>query len=299
MSTKVFIKNLHENIDDTILLEIFRVFGDILSCNVVTNDAGKSKGYGYINYDSNESAMKAIDAVNGMTISDKRVYAELFKPFDQRKAAKIFTNVYVKYIPPSMTDKELRELFERVTDGQINSSKVWRHKFGVCACLNFTKEEDAVKSIELMNGYEIKPHSINDDNKETNESNDAVYKLYVARAQKREERDILLLRISKNKKLLFRKALHGRNLYIKNLPDDVDDLALKRMFAKYASHGNILSAKVMIDENTKKSRGVGFVAFTTAHDAWNAEYQSKNLTYNGKALHVSWALDKRKKNNNT
>ena len=47
------------------LNEKFAEFGNILSCTVRSDENGKSLGYGYIQYDSEEAANKAIEALNG------------------------------------------------------------------------------------------------------------------------------------------------------------------------------------------------------------------------------------------
>lgn len=50
------------------------------------------------------------------------------------------------------------------------------------------------------------------------------------------------------------------NLFVANLPDNANDDSLKNMFSTF---GNIISCKVMIDFNSGKSRGFGFVKFET------------------------------------
>ena len=292
----IFVKNLHESIDNKTLYDTFSVFGNILSCKVATDrDTGKSRGYGYVHYVDDKSAKKAIDGVNGMTISEKKVHAELFKPIEQRKKAKVFTNVYVKYIPRSFGEQQLKELFERETGGSINSSKYWDHKFGVSACLNFVNVESAVKAVEVLNGREMKDESL-DDNKEMNDEKDGIeskdnktVKLYVARAQEKKEREENLRRIARKRGQRGGQAHKGTNLYIKNLSPDVDDLKLKDMFSQY---GVITSAKVMVDATTKKSRGFGFVAFKEKDAATRAMHEMNSSIYNGKPLYVSRAQSK-------
>jgi polyadenylate-binding protein len=41
---------------------------------VATDETGRSKGYGFVHYDTAEAADAAIKAVNGMLLNDKKVY---------------------------------------------------------------------------------------------------------------------------------------------------------------------------------------------------------------------------------
>lgn len=55
---------------------MFRKFGNILSCKVAMFEDGKSKGYGFVQFETEESAIAAIDKLNGSTIGDKQLYVE-------------------------------------------------------------------------------------------------------------------------------------------------------------------------------------------------------------------------------
>ncbi|KAJ7540566.1 hypothetical protein O6H91_10G022100 [Diphasiastrum complanatum] len=73
----VFIKNLDESIDNKALYDTFIAFGNILSCKVAMQD-GKSKGYGFVHFDTDEAANLAIEKVNGMLLEGKKVYVGKF-----------------------------------------------------------------------------------------------------------------------------------------------------------------------------------------------------------------------------
>ncbi len=53
------------------------------------------------------------------------------------------------------------------------------------------------------------------------------------------------------------------NVYVKNFGEEFTDDLLIEAFQKY---GKIISAKVMVDHNTGRSRGFGFVSYE-AHEA--------------------------------
>lgn len=71
-------QNLAESVDSAGLEEIFKKYGNILSSKVVMADDGKSKGYEFVQFESEESANAAIEKLNGSTINDKQMYVRIF-----------------------------------------------------------------------------------------------------------------------------------------------------------------------------------------------------------------------------
>ena len=59
------------------LHDTFAAFGNVLSCKVATDEQGRSRGYGFVHYETSEAAEHAIKNVNGMLLNDKKVYVGL------------------------------------------------------------------------------------------------------------------------------------------------------------------------------------------------------------------------------
>ena len=113
----IFVKNLHEGIDNKQLYDTFSLFGNILSCKVVTDrESGASKGYGYVHYETNEAAENAIEKLDGMLIDGREVQVGKFMRRDNRPDAQAFTNCFVKNIPFEWDEKRLESEFERFGD---------------------------------------------------------------------------------------------------------------------------------------------------------------------------------------
>ena len=138
-----------------------------------------------------------------------------------------FTNVYIKNFDESMTDEKLMELFAPY--GTITSCKVMTKKDGTSKGFGFCAFQDT-------NAADLAVKALHDEPLE-----EGGKPLYVARAQKRSERDHELQKLYKQKKADRQKTFQGVNLYVKNLDDEFDDEKLRKEFAVF---GTISSAKV-------------------------------------------------------
>lgn len=226
----VFIKNLDKSIDNKALYDTFSTFGNILSCKIMNDEHGNSKGYGFVHFETNEAAEQAIKHVNNMLLNDKKVFVGKFMSKNQRAEAysmtnKKFTNVYVKNFG-DMEDDTLRDMFEKY--GEITSAVVARGEDSKSKGFGFVNFKDAEAADRAV--------------RDLNESDLNGKKLFVGRFQKKAERVSVLKKIHEEKKMERNNRYMGINLYIKNLDDTIDDERLKKEFASF---GTITSAKVI------------------------------------------------------
>ncbi|KAL9939218.1 hypothetical protein V8E36_002031 [Tilletia maclaganii] len=273
----IFIKNLDEAIDNKALHDTFTAFGNILSCKVAVGDAGQSLGYGFVHYETKEAADQAIKHVNGMLLNDKKVFVGHHIPRKERQA-KIeearsrFTNIYVKNLDPSVTQEELEEMFTRY--GKITSAVLSVEDDGTSrgfGFINFENHDQAQNAVNELHDSEHKGQ-----------------KLFVARAQKKTEREDELRRsyeAAKNEKL---SKFQGVNLYLKNIPEEFDDERLREEFAPF---GTITSCKIMRGTNGV-SRGFGFVCYAAPEEANKAVQEMNGKMMDNKPLYVTLAQRK-------
>jgi hypothetical protein len=73
------------------------------------------------------------------------------------------------------------------------------------------------------------------------------------------------------------------SLYIKGMPEDADKLWLYEKFARF---GGINSVRVLIDEQTGKCNGIGFVNYVTADAARLAQETMNGVSMGDRLLHV-------------
>jgi RNA recognition motif-containing protein len=76
------------------------------------------------------------------------------------------------------------------------------------------------------------------------------------------------------------------NIYISNLSYGIDDADLKELFADY---GEIISAKVIMDRETGRSRGFGFVELADDTLGQKAIDELNQAEYDGKVINVNVA----------
>uniref|UniRef100_A0AAQ6A5Z9 PABP n=1 Tax=Amphiprion ocellaris TaxID=80972 RepID=A0AAQ6A5Z9_AMPOC len=152
--TNVYIKNFGEDMDDEKLKELFGKYGPALSIRVMTDESGKSKGFGFVSFERHEDAQKAVDDMNGKELNGRQVYVGRAQKKGERQ-------------------NELKRKFEQMKQDRMTRYQVMmeggRSKgFGfVC----FSSPEEATKAVTEMNGRIV-----------------ATKPLYVALAQRKEER---------------------------------------------------------------------------------------------------------------
>jgi polyadenylate-binding protein len=273
----IFIKNLDKSIDNKMLYDTFCTFGNILSCKIAYDEEGRSKGYGFVHYETEEAAETAIEKVDGKMLKEKIVYVGKFKrkadrDLEEGSSEKKFTNIFVKNLDETVTEEDMREqfgAFGEITSLALMSEDGGKSK-GFCF-INFETMEAAAKSVDEKNGFEFKTKA-----------------MYVGRAQKKSERQAELKdKFDKIKQERISKY-QGVNLYVKNLDETLADDIFRTAFEEY---GQITSCKIMRDDKGM-GKGFGFVCYTTPEEATKAVTEMNGKILASKPIYVALAQRK-------
>lgn len=155
----------------------------------------------------------------------------LSPPAPQNSEMKAATNLIVNYLPPDMSEEEVRNLFSGV--GTIQSCKLIKDKLSQAslgyAFVNYTTALEAEKAIQSLNGLPLQ---------------NKIIKVSYARPSS--------------------VQIKNANLYIAYLPKTYSQADLEAMFRPY---GTIITSKILIDTETGLSRGVGFVRYDKHSEA--------------------------------
>lgn len=166
---------------------LFTSYGAVTSALIQVDDEGKSKGFGFVNYEKHEDAQRAVDELHDSEHHGRKLFVsraqkkaereeELRRSYEQAKMEKLSkyqgVNLYIKNLEDDVDDEKLRAEFEPF--GAVTSCKVMRDEKGTSKGFGFvcfSSPDEATKAVAEMNNKMIgsKP-------------------LYVSLAQRREVR---------------------------------------------------------------------------------------------------------------
>ena len=78
---KLYVGNLPYKITSDELNSLFTEFGDIVDAVVITDRAsGRSKGFGFVEFADEAVAQKAVDAMNGKEMEERKLVVNFARP---------------------------------------------------------------------------------------------------------------------------------------------------------------------------------------------------------------------------
>jgi len=84
MTKKLYVGNLPWSIDQKKLEELFKKFGKISEAVVIGDKfSGRSKGFGFVTFEDNKEADKAIKEMNGKEIEGREIKVNEARPREE------------------------------------------------------------------------------------------------------------------------------------------------------------------------------------------------------------------------
>ncbi|KZV72468.1 RNA-binding domain-containing protein [Peniophora sp. CONT] len=256
-------------IDNDRVKALFASCGNITDIKIHYTITGRQTGqsYGFIRFASPSSVPKAIElnrsTFAGRTLSVRRAlqttedvsiwndYAETSEMTDR--------SVHIYGLPPQVNDDRLKSEFEDC--GEIVVARVWRALstgrslgFGV---VEFASPESAEKA--LIASKKIDGHL-----------------LRTTRVPPLRPRMLDRLSIPAEE--------NTTSIFVGRLTENVDEAWLQREFERY---GRVVRANVLRHSDSGKSRGVGFVTFSSLESAELALQQNLRLTIDGFTVKIA------------
>ncbi|XP_049844993.1 ELAV-like protein 1 isoform X17 [Schistocerca gregaria] len=172
------------------------------------------------------------------------------------------TNLIVNYLPQTMTQEEIRSLFSSI--GEVESCKLIRDKVTGQSLgygfVNYHRPEDAEKAINTLNGLRLQNKTI---------------KVSYARPSS--------------------EAIKGANLYVSGLPKNMTQQDLENLFSPY---GRIITSRILCDNITGLSKGVGFIRFDQRIEAERAIQELNGTVPKGSTEAITVKFANNPSNNN-
>ncbi len=85
MGKKLYVGNLAYTVTDGTLEQMFAAHGSVQSAQVIMDrDTGRSKGFGFVEMDSEQQAQAAISALNGQQMDGRNLTVNEAKPREDR-----------------------------------------------------------------------------------------------------------------------------------------------------------------------------------------------------------------------
>ena len=147
--------------------ELFAKYGEITSATLSTDEAGTSRGFGFVNFAKHEDAVKAVDDLNEKEHKGKVLYVgraqkkseredELRKQYAAAREEKMSkyqgVNVFIKNLDDEVDDEQLRQEFSPF--GEITSAKVMDGRSRHFQGIRIRVLLNARGSIQGCHGYE-------------------------------------------------------------------------------------------------------------------------------------------------
>lgn len=286
---------LFSSVGEIVSLKLIRDKNGVFPINPLNTQnliGGQSLGYGFIKFRTEEQAVKAIQAFNGLKLKEK-VLKVAFARQTETENKSMATNIYVSGLPKTIQDQDFEAMFRKF--GEITTYKIFRQenndKLNAIGFVLFNERSDAEKAIKELDGKvpDGYPSPIH-------------VKFSQPPGQKQQAAPKIVMPIVPGAPINHQmspqvlmpntqlKIPGNWTLFVYNLAPETEELDLWKLFGPFGAISNI---KIIKDNTTNVSKGYAFVTMTHYEEALLAIRGLNGFALANRILQVSF------KTNNT
>jgi len=276
----VYVGNIHPNVTEPVLQEVFATAGPLEGCKLIRKD---KSSYGFVDYFDRRSAAVAIVTLNGRLLSGQPIKVNWAYASSQREDTSGHFNVFVGDLSPEVTDATLFACFS-VYPSCSDARVMWDQKTGRSrgfGFVSFRNQQEAQGAINDLNGKWLGSRQIrcnwaakgatNNDEKQSVDSK-SVVELTSGTSDDGQE---------KSNDDAPENNPQYTTVYVGNLAPEVTSVDLHR-------HFHALGAGTIEDIRVQRDKGFGFVRYSTHAEAALAIQIGNTRFLCGKPIKCSW-----------
>jgi polyadenylate-binding protein len=264
----LFVKNFPSTFTSKNLEELFSSFGTVHSAEVSIDQAGLSKGYGFVQFLDKDDAIRAAETLQGQDVGGNMISISKFVPKKELKVANK-ANLYVRGFGREFTDRDLSERFAEF--GTIKSAVVFHTDkkgkpvdFGMVCYASRANATAATAALHGRTEHEItwfiepymdgcrRPHTL------------------------------------RHKICVQKQDWKNRDIVVMNLHVSIDEAKLQSLFSEFGVIENVKILKKAGEDTSSEqpSSGVGLICFKEAENAKRAKTEMNQKTVEGRKITV-------------
>ncbi|AEE75468.1 RNA binding protein nucleolysin; oligouridylate binding protein [Arabidopsis thaliana] len=255
----VYVGNIHTQVTEPLLQEIFTSTGPVESSKLIRKD---KSSYGFVHYFDRRSAALAILSLNGRHLFGQPIKVNWAYATGQREDTSSHFNIFVGDLSPEVTDATLYQSFS-VFSSCSDARVMWDQKTGRSrgfGFVSFRNQQDAQTAINEMNGKWLSSRQIrcnwatkgatSGDDKLSSDGKSVVE---LTTGSSEDGKETLNEETPENNSQFT-------TVYVGNLAPEVTQLDLHRYF-------HALGAGVIEEVRVQRDKGFGFVRYNTHPEA--------------------------------
>ncbi|KAE8056529.1 hypothetical protein FH972_013297 [Carpinus fangiana] len=277
----VYVGNIHVNVTEKLLAEVFQTAGPLAGCKLIRKD---KSSYGFVDFHDRTSAALAIMNLHGRQLYGQALKVNWAYTSNQREDTSGHFNVFVGDLSPEVTDATLFACFS-VYPSCSDARVMWDHKTGRSkgyGFVSFRNQLEAQSAINELTGkwlgnrqircnWATKGAGANED-KQINDNQNAVV-LTNGSSDGGQENAIEGEAPENNPAYT--------TVYVGNLSHEVTQPELHCQF-------HALGAGVIEEVRVQRDKGFGFIRYNTHEEAASAIQMANGRIIRGKPMKCSW-----------